>query len=248
MILTDFHFPEALERDLIGAAFDIYDKARSLTGAQLVPLLPEDGTAAVGVQVSLCFHENGDYASVSFELAPAPDESPATDFHAFVPFSQGYYRAKQQLLEGAHHYWVHSAAKQLLECHGRVLGKHQIDELEAMESKRRYISFRSAYGPLERNECLLAELARCEIDEREQDSSHSKIAAFEEARNFAKFREEEDADAANWWHSLASADREYLPGYPICGFPEDQKILFTYRNYLTTRSGSGARSGRVVMS
>ncbi|KKN05365.1 hypothetical protein LCGC14_1088130 [marine sediment metagenome] len=68
MILTDFRFPEALERDMTGAAFYYYDRARSLSGAKLSPLLPENGTAAVGLQVSLSFYGNGDYRSARFKL------------------------------------------------------------------------------------------------------------------------------------------------------------------------------------
>lgn len=236
MILTSFHFPETLERDVIGAAFDIYDKARSLTGAQLLPLLPGDGMAAVGVQVSLCFHEYGDYASASFELAPAPDEQAKTGYHVFVPFSQGYHEAKEKLLEGAHDYWVCSAATQFLERHGRIFGELSIEDLTAIERSGPYCGLRWAHGPKDLNECLCAELARREINEPERDSSHSRLGAFETARSFAKFREEEDAAALSWWHDLSPADREHLPEYPVRDLPEVEKALFTYRNYLATRS------------
>ena len=90
MILTDFRFPESLDRDVTGAAFHFCDKARSLSGARLFGYLPEDGTAAVGLQVRIRFYANGDYRSATFQLAPGPGVQAADSFHVFLPFGTIY--------------------------------------------------------------------------------------------------------------------------------------------------------------
>ena len=246
MILTDFRFPENLDRDVTGAALHFCDKARSLSGARLFGYLPEDGTAAVGLQVRLRFYANGDYRSATFQLAPGPGVQAADSFHFFLPFSQGYQKAQNELIEEAHRFWVSFAAIELLECHGRVLGDRDIEELEAMKWKSRYRSLRWAHGPMDLNECFCAELARREIEARDVDSSHSRMEAIAAARGFSAFRKNEDATALDWWHNLASADREDLPEYHVRDLPEALKALFTYRNYLARRSGSKTRAGRVV--
>jgi hypothetical protein len=247
MIVTEYRLPDNLERDMIRAAIHLCDTARSLSGADLIQLLPETGAAALGLQVNLQFYKNGDYQAASFQLSAAAEVQAVKTFHVYVSFSQGYETAKDDLLEGAHGYWLRSSATQLLERYGRIFGELKTEELEEMEKRRRYYSFRWNHGPMERNESLCAELARREIAARDQDSSHSRLVAIEAARRFARFRAEENASAMNWWHGLALADRKTLPKYPVRDLPEAQKALFTYRDYLANRHSPGERSGNVIV-